>query len=352
MDPKEIIARLDDLGKKFESQLDKLDHEQAIRALRATFLGGKGEVTALRKLIKKVESKARKEVGQSFNHVKERISSATSKALLHLEEKEAAKYLEQHVDLTLPGRPPQGMGRLHPISVVMYDIVDIFTSMGFDVASGPEIETDYYNFTALNFPVDHPARDMQDTLFIKEGKTLLRTHTSPVQIRSMLNKPLPVQVIAPGAVYRRDDDPTHSPMFFQIEGLLVDEGVSFANLRGTLETFIHKVFGKDVSLRFRPSFFPFTEPSAEVDIQCISCKGSGCRLCSHTGWLEILGSGMVDPNVLEEVGIDSERYTGFAFGLGVDRIAMLRYEGISSIKLFYENDPRFLECFRRSVDAG
>jgi phenylalanyl-tRNA synthetase alpha chain len=188
---------------------------------------------------------------------------------------------------------------------------------------------------------------MQDTLFIEEGKTLLRTHMSPVQIRTMMERPLPIQVVAPGAVYRRDDDPTHSPMFFQIEGLLVDEKVRFSDLKGVLATFIHAIFGADVKLRFRPSFFPFTEPSAEVDICCISCKGAGCRLCSNTGWLEVLGSGMVDPNVLEGVGIDSERYTGLAFGLGVDRIAMLRYEGISSIKLFYENDPRFLQGFRR-----
>ncbi len=346
MDPAEIIARLDDLGRQFEARLEALDQEQAIRACQAAYLGGKGEVTALRKLIKQVEPAARKTVGQAFNQVKERITHATGVALQRLKESEERAYLEQPVDLTLPGRQPRGIGRLHPISIVMHDIVDIFVSMGFDVASGPEIETDYYNFAALNFPADHPARDMQDTLFIKEGKTLLRTHTSPVQIRTLLKRPLPVQIVAPGAVYRRDDDPTHSPMFFQIEGLLVDEGVTFAHLRGTLETFIHKVFGKDVTLRFRPSFFPFTEPSAEVDIQCISCKGSGCRLCSHTGWLEILGSGMVDPNVLEEVGIDSERYTGFAFGLGVDRVAMLRYEGIGTIKLFYENDPRFLGCFR------
>jgi phenylalanyl-tRNA synthetase alpha chain len=236
---------------------------------------------------------------------------------------------------------------MHPISIVMYDIVDVFTSMGFDVAVGPEVEEDLYNFTKLNFPDDHPARDMQDTLFIKEGKTLLRTHTSPVQIRTMLNKPLPIQIVAPGAVYRRDDDPTHSPMFFQIEGLLVDKGINFGHLKGILNTFLHQIFGEDVQTRFRPSFFPFTEPSAEVDIQCINCKGEGCRLCSQTGWIEILGCGMVDPNVLKGVNIDPEIYSGFAFGLGVDRVAMLKYEGISSIKLFYENDPRFLDCFRR-----
>ena len=229
----------------------------------------------------------------------------------------------------------------------MRDLVDVFVSMGFDVALGPEIETDEMNFARLNFPADHPARDMQDTLFIEEGATLLRTHTSPVQIRTMLERPLPIQIVAPGAVYRRDDDPTHSPMFFQVEGLLVDEGVTFGHLKGVLQTFIDRVFGAGAQTRFRPSFFPFTEPSAEMDVQCIVCKGAGCRLCSGTGWLEVLGCGMVDPNVLAGVDIDPERYTGFAFGLGVDRMAMLRYEGISSIRLLYENDPRFLGCFRR-----
>jgi phenylalanyl-tRNA synthetase alpha chain len=347
MEPNEIINKLDELGNRFEAQLKALADEQSIRALQASFTGKKGEVTALQKLIKQVPAEARKDVGKAFNKAKQKISTACLSAIENLHQKKAAEYLERHVDLTLPGRVPGGLGRLHPITVTMHDIVDVFTSIGFDVATGPEIETDYYNFAALNFPDDHPARDMQDTLFIEEGKTLLRTHMSPVQIRTMLNNPLPIQIVAPGAVYRRDDDPTHSPMFFQIEGLLVDEDVNFGHLKGVLETFIHKIFSPDVNLRFRPSFFPFTEPSAEVDIQCIACKGTGCRLCSHTGWLEVLGAGMVDPTVLEGAGVDSERYSGFAFGLGIDRIAMLRYEGISDIKLFYENDPRFLGCFRR-----
>ncbi len=347
MEPRQIIEKLGQLAERYEAELGQASDEQAIRAGQAAYLGNKGEVTALQKLMKDIEPKARKDVGRALNQTKERISKATDKALGEINQRRGREYLDRHVDLTLPGRPPVGVGAMHPLSIVMYDIVDVFVSMGFDVATGPEIETDYYNFAALNFPQDHPARDMQDTLFIKEGETLLRTHTSPVQIRTMLRRPLPIQIVAPGAVYRRDDDPTHSPMFFQIEGLLVDEGVSFADLKGVLEAFIHEVFGKDVKLRFRPSFFPFTEPSAEVDIQCIACKGEGCRLCSQTGWLEVLGSGMVDPNVLQEVGVDSERYTGFAFGIGVDRIAMLRYEGISSIKLFYENDPRFLSSFRR-----
>jgi phenylalanyl-tRNA synthetase alpha chain len=347
MTPSEIAEALENLGERFRDDLANARTEQEIRELQAAFLGGKGQVTALRRLIKGVPKEAKKEVGQAFNRAKTRISELAANAIEAIEEARGREYLETRVDLTLPGRKITGYGHMHPLHIVMYDIVDVFVSMGFDVAIGPEIETDAYNFGALNFPEDHPARDMQDTLFIEEGRTLLRTHTSPVQIRTMLEHDLPIQVVAPGAVYRRDDDPTHSPVFFQIEGLLVDEGVTFSDLKGVLETFIHTVFGREVQLRFRPSFFPFTEPSAEVDIQCISCKGKGCRLCSHTGWLEVLGSGMVDPNVLEGVGIDSERYTGFAFGVGVDRMAMLRYEGISSIKLLYENDPRFLSSFRR-----
>jgi phenylalanyl-tRNA synthetase alpha chain len=346
MDPEGIIARLHELSDQFGAGLADLATEQQIRALQASYLGKKGELSQLKKLLGKIPSESRKDVGQAFNQVKERITTAAADAIKGLADREEAEYLARHVDLTLPGRAPRP-GRLHPLTIVLHDVIDVFVGMGFDVAVGPEVETDEYNFSMLNFPDDHPARDMQDTLFVKEGRTVLRTHTSPVQIRSMLARPLPIQIIAPGVVYRRDDDPTHSPMFLQVEGLLVDEGVTFAHLKGVLDTFVRQVFGRDVESRFRPSFFPFTEPSAEVDIQCVACRGKGCRLCSETGWLEILGSGMVDPNVLEGVGIDSERYTGFAFGLGIDRIAMLRYEGISSIRLFYENDPRFLECFRR-----
>jgi len=345
MDAKETVARLRELASEFAARLDGCATEQEIRDLQAAYLGKKGRVVELQKTLGALPPDARKEVGQAFNAAKQSVTTATVEAIDALSFRENREYLSRHVDLTLPGRVRRG-GHLHPLSLVLYDIVDVFVSMGFDVATGPEIETDLYNFGKLNFPDDHPARDMQDTLFIKEGRTLLRTHTSPVQIRAMLERPLPIQIVAPGAVYRRDDDPTHSPMFMQVEGLLVDEGVSFANLKAVLETFIHEIFG-DVRSRFRPSFFPFTEPSAEVDIECISCRGAGCRLCSSTGWLEILGSGMVDPNVLEGVGIDSERYSGFAFGVGVDRVAMLRYEGVSNIRLLYENDPRFLGCFWR-----
>jgi len=345
MDAKEIVAELHELASDFESRLSGLDTEPSIRDLQAAYLGKKSSIAELQKSLGGLDPAFRKEVGQAFNAAKQRIAEAAGRALGSLAERENREYLTRHVDLTLPGRARRS-GRLHPLSLVMYDIVDVFVSMGFDVATGPEIETDLYNFGKLNFPDDHPARDMQDTLFIKEGKTLLRTHTSPVQIRAMMERPLPIQIVAPGAVYRRDDDQTHSPMFMQVEGLLVDEGVSFSNLKAVLETFVGAIFG-DVRSRFRPSFFPFTEPSAEMDIECIACHGAGCRLCSQTGWLEILGSGMVDPNVLEGVGIDSERYSGFAFGMGVDRIAILRYEGISNIRLLYENDPRFLSSFWR-----
>ena len=346
MEPREIIDELAGLAAACEAALEDLETEQAIRDLQASYLGKKGRVSALQRMLGKIAPEARKEVGRAFNETKGRISGAVARAIDALAEREQRAYLERHVDRTLPGRAPR-RGHPHPVSLVMRDLVDVFVSMGFDVALGPEIETDEMNFARLNFPADHPARDMQDTLFIEEGATLLRTHTSPVQIRTMLERPLPIQIVAPGAVYRRDDDPTHSPMFFQVEGLLVDEGVTFGHLKGVLQTFIDRVFGAGAQTRFRPSFFPFTEPSAEMDVQCIVCKGAGCRLCSGTGWLEVLGCGMVDPNVLAGVDIDPERYTGFAFGLGVDRMAMLRYEGISSIRLLYENDPRFLGCFRR-----
>ncbi len=346
MDPSEIIKQLNQFADEFSHALLQCKTEQDIRDLQAGYLSKKGKIGQLQKSLGKVAPDARKEIGQAFNKAKGAIIASVTDTIKALEQKSEQEYLESYIDLSLPGRTP-AQGSMHPISIVMYDIVDVFTSMGFDVAVGPEVEEDYYNFTRLNFPDDHPARDMQDTLFIKEGETLLRTHTSPVQIRTMLNKPLPIQIVAPGAVFRRDDDPTHSPMFFQIEGLLVDKGINFGHLKGVLNTFLHQIFGEDVKTRFRPSFFPFTEPSAEVDIQCINCKGAGCRLCSHTGWIEILGCGMVDPNVLKGVDVDPEVYSGFAFGLGVDRVAMLKYEGLSSIKLFYENDPRFLDCFRR-----
>jgi phenylalanyl-tRNA synthetase alpha chain len=254
------------------------------------------------------------------------------------------KLKEEKIDISLPGRLIQ-VGRKHPISLVTEEIKAIFIGMGFSVAEGPEIECDYYNFEALNVPRDHPARDMQDTFYIND-EMLLRTHTSPVQVRTMekLAPQIPVKIIVPGRVYRKDDDATHSPMFNQVEGLIVDENITFANLKGTLMLFAQKIFGEDVRVRYRPSFFPFTEPSAEMDISCVHCKGEGCRVCSHTGWLEILGAGMVHPRVLQYGGYDPEKVTGFAFGMGIERIAMLKY-GINDLRLFFDNDKRFLTQF-------
>jgi phenylalanyl-tRNA synthetase alpha chain len=246
------------------------------------------------------------------------------------------------VDVTLPGRR-QPRGRIHPLNRVMAEVCDIFLYLGFEAVTGPEVELDWYNFEALNLPPDHPARDMQDTFYFND-QVLLRTHTSPMQIRTMEKRQPPVRIIAPGKVYRRDSDITHSPMFHQVEGLLVDKHVTFADLKGVLTAFVHQMFGPEVGVRFRPSYFPFTEPSAEVDIQCVMCGGDGCRVCQATGWLEVLGSGMVHPAVFEAVGYDPEIYTGFAFGLGVERIAMLKY-GIDDIRLFFENDLRFLRQF-------
>ncbi len=246
------------------------------------------------------------------------------------------------MDVTLPGRRPP-RGHLHPITMTLQEVCGIFTRMGFSIVKGPNIELDYYNFEALNIPRDHPARDMQDTFYVSEN-VVLRTHTSPIQVRVMESQDPPVSVIAPGKVYRRDSDVSHTPMFHQVEGLLVDRGVTFGDLKGTLTHFVHQMFGADTALRFRPSFFPFTEPSAEVDIECVICRGAGCRTCGQTGWLEILGSGVVDPAVYGFVGYDPEIYSGFAFGMGIERIAMLKY-GIDDIQLFFRNDLRFLRQF-------
>jgi phenylalanyl-tRNA synthetase alpha chain len=249
---------------------------------------------------------------------------------------------EQAIDVSLPGRPTP-VGSLHPITRITRNIADIFESMGFGVAEGPEVESDYYNFESLNIPQNHPARDMQDTFYVKD-RVVLRTHTSPIQVRYMESHRPPVRIIAPGKVYRCDSDLTHTPMFNQVEGLLVDEGVCFGDLKGILTAFVHRIFDDEIRVRFRPSFFPFTEPSAEVDIQCVICRGSGCKVCSETGWLEVLGCGMVHPAVFENVGYDTGRYSGFAFGMGVERIAMLKY-GINDIRMFFENDIRFLRQF-------
>jgi len=293
---------------------------------------------------RKLSPEERKEIGQLANRIKEEIESLLKEKEKKLKEEALEQELRKNrVDITLPSAWIE-VGSSHPVISTLIEISEIFVSMGFSVAEGPEVEREEYNFDMLNIPKDHPARDMQDTFFLNNGE-LLRTHTSPVQIRTMLTRKPPIAVIAPGRVYRKDADPTHSPMFHQIEGLLVDRDVTFRDLKGILKIFLESVFGKDVGIRFRPSYFPFTEPSAEVDISCTVCGGSGCRVCKGTGWLEILGCGMVDPNVFKAVGIDPEEYTGFAFGLGVERIAMLKYR-INDIRILFENDMRFNHQFK------
>jgi phenylalanyl-tRNA synthetase alpha chain len=309
--------------------------------LRVKYLGRKGALTVILRGLKQLSPEVRRQVGREANRAKEAVEGALDQALRVLKDAERTAAAGA-IDVTLPGRRlPRG--RLHPLNRTMAEVCDIFLHLGFEAVTGPEVELDWYNFEALNLPPDHPARDMQDTFYFSD-QVLLRTHTSPMQIRTMEQRRPPVRIIAPGKVYRRDSDITHSPMFHQVEGLLVDEKVTFADLKGVLTAFVHQMFGPEVGLRFRPSYFPFTEPSAEVDIECVICRGEGCRVCKTTGWLEVLGSGMVHPAVFEAVGYDPEIYTGFAFGLGIERIAMLKY-GIDNIRLFFDNDLRFLRQF-------
>jgi len=284
-----------------------------------------------------------KKPARSQADLKARLEAAIDAKVAAIETLERAERLSrERIDITLPGRCIRP-GRMHPVTQVMEEIEEIFSGLGFDVAEGPEVELDYYNFEALNLPKDHPARDMQDTFYVSD-EVLLRTHTSPVQIRVMEKERPPLRVIAPGTVYRRDSDITHTPMFHQVEGFMVDKGVTFSNLKGVLTHFLHSLFGDRTDIRFRPSFFPFTEPSAEIDIRCVMCGGSGCRVCKGSGWLEILGAGMIHPEVFRSVKYDPEEYTGFAFGLGIERIAMLKF-GIEDIRMFFENDLRFLRQF-------
>ena len=327
--------------------------EEALSAIRAArsmddldrvriqYLGRKGFLTSLLRGVGALSMDLRPEVGKQANLLKAELDDQLQRRMEEIKAQDREQMeRERKIDITLPGRPLT-LGSVHPLTAVFQEIIEIFSHLGFEIAEGPEVELDYYNFEALNIPKDHPARDMQDTFYISDD-LLLRTHTSPVQIRVMEKHQPPLRIIAPGRVYRRDDDISHTPMFHQVEGFLVDEGVSFADLKGVLEVFAQQAFDQETKVRFRPSFFPFTEPSAEVDIACIICKGSGCRLCSQTGWLEILGSGMIHPALLERVGYDPERWSGFAFGMGVERIAMLKY-GIDDIRLFFENDLRFLQ---------
>ena len=319
------------------------DSESALQDVRVRFLGKKGELTAIMKEMGRLSTEERPIIGALANRVKEEVEALFASRQQSVRESEIARRLaSERIDVTLPGRS-SFVGTRHPITLVTEEICEIFSALGFGVEEGPEVEKDFYNFEALNMPKDHPARDMQDTFYISDD-VVLRTHTSPVQIRTMLRQAPPVRVIAPGTVYRRDSDITHSPMFHQIEGFLVDRHVTFGDLKGILTAFVTQMFGRNVGVRFRPSFFPFTEPSAEVDIQCVICGGRGCRVCKNSGWLEILGSGMIDPEVFHSVNYDSEAYSGFAFGMGLERIAMLKY-GVNDLRLFFENDLRFLRQF-------
>ncbi len=338
-----MIERLRALEAEALERIRSAPDRAALEALRVRYLGRKGELTACLRGMGSLPPEERPRVGQVANRVKAAIEACLAERLEALKARELEERLASElVDVTLPGRRPH-QGGLHPLTRVIRELLDLFGRMGFAVAEGPEVELEYYNFEALNIPPEHPARDMQDTFFVAPG-VVLRTHTSPVQVRVMESRPPPVKIVAPGKVYRCDADVTHSPVFHQIEGLLVDRGVTFADLKGVLTEFVHRYYGPDTGIRFRPSFFPFTEPSAEVDIQCVLCGGSGCRVCSDTGWLEILGAGMVDPALYGFVGYDPEEVQGFAFGMGVERIAMLKY-GIDDIRLFYENDLRFLRHF-------
>ncbi|MDX9745213.1 MAG: phenylalanine--tRNA ligase subunit alpha [Syntrophales bacterium] len=338
-----MIAGLEDLQKKAEAEISAARTEKDLFEVKTRYLGRKGLLTGLLRNIGHVPVEERPLFGKRGNEIKEVLTERIEIALAGIKVAEKDDTLSKgKIDVTLEGRRIRP-GKLHPITQVKDEICSIFFSFGFSIVEGPEVELDYYNFEALNIPKDHPARDMQDTFYI-EDNIVLRTHTSPVQIRTMLKQAPPVRILSPGRVYRPDSDISHTPMFHQIEGLLVDKGISFADLKGILTVFLQELFGAETALRFRPSFFPFTEPSAEVDIQCVICRGEGCRVCAQTGWLEILGSGMVDPEVFKNVGYDPEEYTGFAFGLGIERIAMLKY-GISDIRLFFENDWRFLEQF-------
>lgn len=342
----DIRSQLEEAQQNGFEEFTSADTPQSLYEARTKYLGKKGVVKGILRGLGKLSAEERPVVGQLANQVADKLEDFYNQRLETLKSQEAQRQLEEdQVDVTLPGTWKR-RGALHPLVRIQQEVEDLFYSMGYDIADGPEIESEYYNFEALNIPADHPARDMQDTFFMKSGH-VLRTHTSPVQIRYMETHKPPLRMIAPGRVYRCDSDITHSPMFSQIEGLVVDTDISFRDLKGTLDLMIHRIFSPETKTRFRPSFFPFTEPSAEVDITCFACSGPdpNCRLCKGTGWIEVLGCGMVNPAVFEAVGYDSEKYTGFAFGLGIERFAMLKF-GVNDIRLFYENDIRMLKQFR------
>ncbi len=340
-----MLKKLKELEDQSRQSIAGVNNLAELKEIKVKLLGKKGALTALLRSLGTVAPEERPGLGREANILREeleRVIELKESSLRDLVK--AGQWEQERIDVTLPGRPIDS-GQKHPLTIIIEEIKEIFYGLGFQVAYGPDIESDYYNFEALNIPADHPARDMQDSFYLNP-QLLLRTHTSPVQIRVMekLAPNLPVRIIAPGKVYRRDDDATHSPMFHQVEGLVVDRDITFADLKGTLLLFAREMFGSDQKIRLRPSYFPFTEPSAEVDILCVMCGGKGCRVCSNTGWLEILGSGMVHPRVLEVSGYNPREVTGFAFGMGVERIAMLKY-GVSDLRLFFSNDLRFLKQF-------
>jgi len=335
-----MSSKVEQLAAEAKEALGRVSSAEALEAFRIKYIGRKGEISNILKGLKDLDEEERKAVGRDANILKKELEELFSEKNAQLGG--AIRISGKPIDVTLPGFGPE-RGRLHPITQVFNELKDIFKRLGYSIARGPDVETDYYNFEALNIPADHPARDMWSTLYLEKG-ALLRTHTSPVQIRVMEKEKPPLAIIVPGRVYRRDADITHSPVFHQLEGLVVDKGINFGHLKGTLTAFLRQVFGGSRKVRFRPSFFPFTEPSAEVDVECILCNGLGCKVCKGTGWLEILGAGMVDPNVFGFVDYDPDEYSGFAFGMGIERIAMLKY-GIDDIRLFFENDKRFLKQF-------
>ena len=337
--------KIDAIKAAVSEQLDKSEALQDIQDIRVKYLGKKGELTALMKELGKLSKEERPQVGQMVNTARSLIEDALQQRMAELKQQALQKKIEsEKIDITLPGRKPL-MGHEHILHQTAREMEEAFMRMGFSIVEGPDIESDYYNFQCLNFPDDHPARDMQDSMYITD-KILLRTHTSPLESRTLqAHKPNePFKIIAPGKVYRWDYDATHSPVFPQMEGMIVDKDIRFSDLKGMLEDFLREIFGPKTKVRFRASFFPFTEPSAEVDISCVMCGGKGCRVCSHTGWLEILGCGMTHPNVLRQNGYDPEKVTAFAFGMGIERIAMLKY-GVDDLRLFYEDDMRFLKQF-------
>jgi phenylalanyl-tRNA synthetase alpha chain len=338
------MENLDVLVSQALEAVSHTDDVNALEQLRVHYLGKKGELTQVMKTLGNLSAEERPQAGALINAAKDKVQEALNGRKETLEQAAlSAKLAAEKIDVTLPGRG-QTSGGLHPVTRTLERVEQFFTRIGYGIAEGPEVENDYHNFEALNIPGHHPARAMHDTFYFN-ANMLLRTHTSPVQVRTMESQQPPIRIVCPGRVYRCDSDITHSPMFHQVEGLLVDEGVSFADLKGTIEEFLRVFFEKPLGVRFRPSFFPFTEPSAEVDMQCVMCSGKGCRVCKQTGWLEVMGCGMVHPNVLRMSGIDPEKYSGFAFGMGVERLAMLRY-GVNDLRLFFDNDLRFLAQFR------